>query len=158
MLIDASQEVSEQDQRVLNMILEAGKALVIAFNKWDLVDEDRRYYLDREIDENLRHLPWVTRVNISAETGRALQKLVYYRLFGCGLSPLFGAQVPRALRFPRLAGAHRSARTRAPSTPLALDPPVCFGPPCGLEAVSRSCLRHDGGDMVAHCSAAEVKL
>ena len=75
MLIDASQEVSEQDQRVLNMILEAGKALVIAFNKWDLVDEDRRYYLDREIDENLRHLPWVTRVNISAETGRALQKL-----------------------------------------------------------------------------------
>ena len=75
MLIDASQEVSEQDQRVLNMILEAGKALVIAFNKWDLVDEDRRYYLEREIDENLRHLPWVTRVNISAETGRALQKL-----------------------------------------------------------------------------------
>ncbi|HJG43304.1 ribosome biogenesis GTPase Der [Corynebacterium phoceense] len=75
MLIDASQEISEQDQRVLNMVLEAGKALVIAFNKWDLVDEDRRYYLDREIDEQLIHLPWVTRVNISAETGRALQKL-----------------------------------------------------------------------------------
>ncbi|MBF9012260.1 ribosome biogenesis GTPase Der [Corynebacterium phoceense] len=75
MLIDASQEISEQDQRVLNMVLEAGKALVIAFNKWDLVDEDRRYYLDREIDEQLTHLPWVTRVNISAETGRALQKL-----------------------------------------------------------------------------------
>ncbi len=37
------------------MVLEAGKALVIAFNKWDLMDEDRRYYLDREIDEQLRH-------------------------------------------------------------------------------------------------------
>lgn len=75
MLIDASQEISEQDQRVLNMVLEAGKALVIAFNKWDLMDEDRRYYLDREIDEQLAHLPWVSRINISAETGRALQKL-----------------------------------------------------------------------------------
>ncbi|MDY3127015.1 MAG: ribosome biogenesis GTPase Der [Corynebacterium sp.] len=75
MLIDASQEISEQDQRVLNMVLEAGKALVIAFNKWDLVDEDRRYYLDREIDQQLAHLPWVSRINISAETGRALQRL-----------------------------------------------------------------------------------
>lgn len=75
MLIDASQEISEQDQRVLNMILEAGKALVIAFNKWDLMDEDRRYYLDREIDQQLAHLPWVTRINISAQTGRALQRL-----------------------------------------------------------------------------------
>ncbi|MEX3514214.1 ribosome biogenesis GTPase Der [Corynebacterium sp. LK2536] len=75
MLIDASEEISEQDQRVLNMVLEAGKALVIAFNKWDLMDEDRRYYLDREIDQQLAHLPWVTRINISAETGRALQKL-----------------------------------------------------------------------------------
>ncbi len=75
MLIDASQEISEQDQRVLNMVLEAGKALVIAFNKWDLMSEDRRYYLDREIDEQLAHLPWVSRINISAETGRALQKL-----------------------------------------------------------------------------------
>ncbi|APT92566.1 GTP-binding protein EngA [Corynebacterium phocae] len=75
MLIDASQEVSEQDQRVLNMILESGKALVIAFNKWDLMTPDRRYYLDREIDQQLEHLPWVTRVNISAETGRALQRL-----------------------------------------------------------------------------------
>ena len=74
-VIDASEEISEQDQRVLNMVLEAGKALVIAFNKWDLMDEDRRYYLDREIDQQLSHLPWVTRVNISAETGRALQKL-----------------------------------------------------------------------------------
>ncbi|AHI20101.1 MAG: ribosome biogenesis GTPase Der [Corynebacterium casei] len=75
MLIDASEEISEQDQRVLNMVLEAGKALVIAFNKWDLMDEDRRYYLDREMDQQLAHLPWVTRINISAETGRSLQRL-----------------------------------------------------------------------------------
>ncbi|SMG29749.1 GTP-binding protein [Corynebacterium pollutisoli] len=75
MLIDASEPISEQDQRVLAMVLESGKALVIAFNKWDLMDEDRRDLLDREIDQQLGHLPWVTRINISAQTGRALQRL-----------------------------------------------------------------------------------
>lgn len=75
MLIDASQPVSEQDQRVLNMILQSGKALVLAFNKWDLMDEERHDELEREFDLQLAHLPWVQRVNISARTGRALQKL-----------------------------------------------------------------------------------
>ena len=76
MLIDASQPLTEQDQRVLSMVIEAGRALVLAFNKWDLVDEDRRYLLDREIDLDLAQLPWAPRVNISAKTGRAVQKLV----------------------------------------------------------------------------------
>jgi GTP-binding protein len=75
-LIDASQPLTEQDQRVLSMVIEAGRALVLAFNKWDLVDEDRRYLLDREIDRELAQLQWAPRVNISAKTGRAVQKLV----------------------------------------------------------------------------------
>ncbi|MCV7171445.1 ribosome biogenesis GTPase Der [Mycobacterium sp. CPCC 205372] len=75
-LIDASQPLTEQDQRVLSMVIEAGRALVLAFNKWDLVDEDRRYQLDREIDRELAQVQWASRVNISAMTGRAVQKLV----------------------------------------------------------------------------------
>ena len=75
LIIDASEPVSEQDQKLLGMIVDAGKALILAFNKWDLVDEDRRDYLEREIDEQLRHVPWAKRVNISAKTGRSLQKL-----------------------------------------------------------------------------------
>jgi GTP-binding protein len=75
-LIDASQPLTEQDQRVLSMVIEAGRALVLAFNKWDLVDEDRRYVLDREIDRELAQVQWAPRVNISAMTGRAVQKLV----------------------------------------------------------------------------------
>lgn len=75
-LLDASQPLTEQDQRVLTMVIEAGRALVIAFNKWDLVDEDRRFLLDREIDLQLHQLSWAPRVNISAMTGRAVQKLV----------------------------------------------------------------------------------
>ncbi|TFV57328.1 ribosome biogenesis GTPase Der [Mycobacterium sp. PS03-16] len=75
-LIDASQPLTEQDQRVLTMVIEAGRALVLAFNKWDLVDEDRRYLLEREIDRELVQVQWAPRINISAMTGRAVQKLV----------------------------------------------------------------------------------
>ena len=60
---------------MLTMVAEAGRALVIAFNKWDLVDDDRRYYLDKEIDRELKRIPWALRVNISAKTGRAVEKL-----------------------------------------------------------------------------------
>ncbi|UYP17302.1 ribosome biogenesis GTPase Der [Rhodococcus sp. Z13] len=76
LLIDASQPITEQDQRVITMVVESGRALVIAFNKWDLVDEDRRYELGREIERDLSRVPWASRVNISAKTGRAVQKLV----------------------------------------------------------------------------------
>jgi GTP-binding protein len=75
-LIDGSVPLTEQDQRVLSMVVEAGRALVLAFNKWDLVDDDRRHELEREIDRELGQLQWASRVNISAKTGRAVQKLV----------------------------------------------------------------------------------
>ncbi|MGV0869608.1 bifunctional cytidylate kinase/GTPase Der [Corynebacterium kalidii] len=74
-LVDASEPIAEQDQRVLRMILDSGRALVIAYNKWDMVDEERRDELEREIDQQLAHVPWARRVNISAKTGRAVQKL-----------------------------------------------------------------------------------
>ncbi|MGR6318768.1 ribosome biogenesis GTPase Der [Micromonospora soli] len=74
-LLDASEVISEQDQRILSMVVEAGRALVIAFNKWDLMDSERRYYLDKEIDRELRRIPWAIRLNLSAMTGRAVDKL-----------------------------------------------------------------------------------
>ena len=76
MLIDASEPLSEQDTRIISMVVESGRALVLAFNKWDLVDEDRRYYLDREIERELVRVPWAQRVNVSARTGRHVDKLV----------------------------------------------------------------------------------
>ena len=76
MLIDASQPITEQDQRVVNMVLEAGRAVVLAYNKWDLVDEERQRELEREIERDLQQLSWAKSINISAATGRSLQKLV----------------------------------------------------------------------------------
>ncbi|TQS42569.1 ribosome biogenesis GTPase Der [Cryptosporangium phraense] len=74
-LLDASEPLSEQDQRVITGVVEAGRALVIAFNKWDLMDEDRRELLDREIDRDLQRVRWAPRINVSARTRRAVDKL-----------------------------------------------------------------------------------
>ncbi|MEZ5116525.1 MAG: ribosome biogenesis GTPase Der [Candidatus Nanopelagicales bacterium] len=75
-LVDASQPLTEQDTRIVSMVVESGRALVIAFNKWDLVDEERRRYLDREIDRDLVQVTWAPRVNVSARTGRHVDRLV----------------------------------------------------------------------------------
>jgi GTP-binding protein len=75
-LIDASEPLTEQDLRLLTMVEEAGRAMVVAFNKWDLLDEDRRYDLEREIDRQLARYGWAPRVNVSAKTGRAVERLV----------------------------------------------------------------------------------
>ncbi|MCX6502209.1 MAG: ribosome biogenesis GTPase Der [Microbacterium sp.] len=81
-VLDVSQKLSEQDVRIIDMVLESGRALVLAFNKWDLlttpelVDSERRRYLEREIEQDLAHVAWAPRVNISARTGRHLEKLV----------------------------------------------------------------------------------
>ncbi|GAA0263520.1 ribosome biogenesis GTPase Der [Saccharothrix mutabilis subsp. mutabilis] len=74
-LLDASEPISEQDLRVLTMVVDSGRACVLAFNKWDLVDEDRRHAMVRELERGLVRVPWAERVNISALTGRAVRKL-----------------------------------------------------------------------------------
>ena len=76
MVVDASQALSEQDQRIITSVAETGRALVIAFNKWDLVDEERRYYLDKEIERELVRVQWAPRVNITARTGWHVDRLV----------------------------------------------------------------------------------
>jgi GTP-binding protein len=75
-LIDASERMAEQDTRIVSKVIEAGRALVIAYNKWDMLDEERRFYLEREIEQDLVQVTWAPRVNISAQSGRHMEKLV----------------------------------------------------------------------------------
>jgi GTP-binding protein len=81
-VLDVTQPLSEQDVRIIDLVLESGRALVLAFNKWDRLGDDdmdgqdRRRYLEREIEQDLAHVAWAPRVNISARTGRHLDKLV----------------------------------------------------------------------------------
>ncbi len=75
-VIDVSMPISVQDLKIVDLVLESGRALVLAYNKWDLLDDERRLYLEREIEQDLSHVAWAPRVNISAKTGRHLEKLV----------------------------------------------------------------------------------
>ena len=75
-LVDASVKMTEQDTRVISQVVDAGRALVIAYNKWDLMDEDRRPYLEREIEQDLVQVQWAPRVNLSARTGWHRDRLV----------------------------------------------------------------------------------
>ena len=75
-LVDVSAPLAEQDLRIISKVAEAGRALVVAYNKWDTLDDERRYYLEREIEQELVQVQWAPRVNISASTGRHVDKLV----------------------------------------------------------------------------------
>jgi GTPase len=74
-VIDASESISDQDLKILTMTEEAGKAVVIAYNKWDLTDEERRRYLEREVEQDIQAFKWAPSVNISALSGRNVDKL-----------------------------------------------------------------------------------
>jgi GTPase len=75
-VVDGSMPISEQDTRIITQVAESGRALVIAFNKWDLVDEERRYYIEREVERDLVRVQWAPRVNITARTGWHIDRLV----------------------------------------------------------------------------------
>ena len=75
-LFDVTEPISEADIRIVQLALDSGRALVLALNKWDLLDEERRIYLEKEIERDLAHVDWAPRVNLSALTGRHLEKLV----------------------------------------------------------------------------------
>jgi len=76
LVLDGGQKVSEQDIRILQSVREAGRALVVAVNKWDLVDEDRRSFLERELEQELVQVQWAPRINITARTGWHVDRLV----------------------------------------------------------------------------------
>lgn len=74
-VIDASEQVSEQDVRIIQMVVDAGRAMVIAFSKWDLMDDERRRELAREMDLDLVGVPWAQTINISGKTGRGVERI-----------------------------------------------------------------------------------
>ncbi|HLS15031.1 MAG TPA: ribosome biogenesis GTPase Der [Beutenbergiaceae bacterium] len=75
-LIDASEPLTEQDTRVIQQVIDAGRALVLVFNKWDLMDDERRHFLEREIELDLVQVQWAPRVNLSARTTWHTNRLV----------------------------------------------------------------------------------
>jgi len=75
-LIDGSVPLTEQDTRVISQVVDAGRALVLVVNKWDLVGEDERFLLERSMELDLVQLQWAPRVNLSAKTGWHTNRLI----------------------------------------------------------------------------------
>ncbi|WP_455140054.1 ribosome biogenesis GTPase Der [Thermophilibacter sp.] len=77
LVVDASIGVTEQDQKVAGMAVDRGCALVLVLNKWDLVTtEQQRDEIVASIDKRLAFAPWIPSVNVSALTGRAVDKVL----------------------------------------------------------------------------------
>jgi GTP-binding protein len=77
LVVDASVGVTEQDQKLLGMAVDRGCAVVMALNKWDLIDtQEKRDRVMESLDMRMGYAPWVPYVNISALTGRAVDKIL----------------------------------------------------------------------------------
>jgi GTP-binding protein len=75
LVIDAHEPISEQEQKLARQIVDAGRALVVVWNKWDLVDEERREWIERERDRLLGHVSFAPVVRTSATSGRGVGRL-----------------------------------------------------------------------------------
>ena len=75
-VIDASEVLAEQDVRIATMAAESGRAVVMVYNKWDVVDVERQEYLERELQRDLHMMSWAPRVNLSAKTAWHVNRLV----------------------------------------------------------------------------------
>jgi GTP-binding protein len=76
LLFDAEQGISEQDAHLAGFILEAGRALVVAVNKWDAVPPARRDEVKRDLDRKAGFLAFARHHYISAREGRGIPSLL----------------------------------------------------------------------------------
>lgn len=76
LMIDAQAEVSEQDAHIAGFVLETGRAVVVAINKWDGLDSDQRERIEREFQRKLRFLGFARMHTISALKGQGVKPLL----------------------------------------------------------------------------------
>lgn len=76
LMLDAQSEISDQDAHIAGFILETGRALVVAINKWDGLDSEKREWIQREFDRKLRFLSFARVHTISALKGQGLKAVM----------------------------------------------------------------------------------
>ena len=76
LVVDAADQITEQDAHIAGYILEAGRALVVAVNKMDVVDKDQREDVKRDLERKLQFLDFAAFQNISARHGTGIKQLL----------------------------------------------------------------------------------
>jgi GTP-binding protein len=75
LVLEASQGVAEQDQKVAVRAVEAGCGLVLLANKWDLMDDEARRQFGVDLERKLYFVDWAPLLRVSARTGRGVEKI-----------------------------------------------------------------------------------
>lgn len=76
LMLDAQAEISDQDAHIAGFVLESGRALVVAINKWDGLDSEQRERIQREFDRKLRFLSFAKMHTVSALKGQGVKSLM----------------------------------------------------------------------------------
>jgi len=77
LLVDAVAGITEQDAHLAGHILETGRALVVAINKWDAADTEQRAVITRDLERKLGFLAFAEQHQISARDGRGVEKVLH---------------------------------------------------------------------------------
>jgi GTP-binding protein len=109
LLIDATLGVSEQDAHIAGYILESGRAVVIAMNKWDATDEYQRQQLQRSIETRLAFLKFAPLLEISAKRRQGLSA-VWKALLQAHASATVKMSTPVLTRLVHEAAEHQAPR------------------------------------------------
>jgi GTP-binding protein len=109
LLVDATQGVSEQDAHIAGYVLESGRAVVIAINKWDATDEYMRQTLQRSIESRLSFLKFAPVLNISARRRQGLNAL-WKAILQAHASATIKMTTPVLTRLVHEAAEHQAPR------------------------------------------------
>ena len=134
LMLDSGQTIGEQEQRLAREIIDSGRAVVLVQNKWDLVDEERRFAIAKERDRLLQFLDFAPMRRISALTGSKRRQVVHRHRPG-----------PRRLELPGADGAPERLAVRCPCRDATAARPQ---PPSGQDQV-----RHTGRHPARHGSS-----
>jgi GTPase len=156
LLIDATLGVSEQDAHIAGYILESGRAVVIALNKWDATDEYQRQTLQRSIESRLAFLKFAPRLEISAKRRQGLSA-VWKALLQAHASATVKMSTPVLTRLIHDAAEHQAPRREGRFRPKmryahqgGMNPPLVVIHGSSLDGITDSYKRYLEGRLREH--------
>jgi len=148
LLLDAQQDISEQDAHIAGFVLEAGRALVIGVNKWDGLEQDAREHIKREIERKLSFLSFAKMHFISAIKGTGIAPMMksINAAYAAAMKKLPTPQLTRALE---QAVEHQQPRRKGSVRPKlryahqgGQNPPVIVVHGSALDGIDASYKRY----------------
>jgi GTP-binding protein len=141
LVVDAEANIAEQDAHIGGYILEAGRALVVAVNKWDAIDSEKRKDVKSDLERKLQFLDFADFQTISARMGTGIKQLLASvdTAFAASMAKLSTPKLTRALQVaieqqqPPMAGRFRPKMRYAHQG--GSNPPIVVIHGSGLDGV-----------------------